>query len=123
MSTHDADHGALLPTVFSAYLPVEEYLEQLAQSGVAAGAAAQLRPMDGAVLHFLAALSPARPTVLDLAGPATGGASTVLCGAQARAGRVVVVRPGPGRVGGEPWRPVAQRVLDGLRPAAPLEEA
>jgi hypothetical protein len=80
--------GDALPTIYRAYKPVEDYLDALARAG---GDEAQvgLAPVDALIVNLLVTLCPDRPTLVDLAGDATRGASTVLCCTQSRASRVL----------------------------------
>ncbi len=72
--------SALLPTITSAYEPVEHYLDYLAApTGYSlVPPAVALRPIDAVLIHFLATYQPGRARVVDLATAATYGASTVL---------------------------------------------
>jgi hypothetical protein len=80
MSDRRFPAGELLPTITTAYEPVEQYLDYLtAPSGPASVTpSVVLRPIDAVLLHFLASFQPGRARVLDLASAATYGASTVL---------------------------------------------
>jgi hypothetical protein len=100
--------GDALPTIYRAYKPVEEYLEALGRAGDE-DAPVALAPVDALLVHLLVTLCPDRPALVDLAGDATHGASTVLCGTQSRASRVVSRRRAPR---GKAWQPFLTRFLD-----------
>src|SRR5207237_660958 len=113
--------GDALPTIYRTYKPVEEYLEG---SGSADAAPVRLAPVDALLVHLLVTLCPGRPTLVDLAGDATHGASTVLCCTQSKAGRVLGRQRAPR--GGASWHAALTRFLDhyeanGLAPPREIE--
>lgn len=99
--------GDALPTIYRAYKPVEEYLDALARVG-GDEAPVTVAPVDALVINLLVTLCPDRPTLVDLAGDATHGASTVLCGTQSRASRVISRR----RAERGDWQSFLTRFLD-----------
>ena len=84
----------LRQTIFEVYAPVERHLAA-AKARVAPGSkpVAPLPSLDAYLMQLLGFLLEGEAVVLDLAGEATGGASTVLWGSQAWGGRLVA--PGP----------------------------
>ena len=100
--------GDALPTIYRAYKPVEDYLDALGRTGDDEAPVA-LAPVDALLVHLLVTLCPDRPALVDLAGEATRGASTVLCCTQSRASRVII-RQRAAR--GDGWQFFLTRFLD-----------
>ncbi|OAI42032.1 hypothetical protein AYO40_02030 [Planctomycetaceae bacterium SCGC AG-212-D15] len=71
-----------LPTVFSSYRPLEDYVEALDRAGVEPDRSV-IAPVDAFGFSVLARLLPQRPRLIDQAGAATRGMSSLLCYAQA----------------------------------------
>jgi hypothetical protein len=106
---HQLAAGDTLPTIYRAYKPVEEYLEALEAAGGDPPPAAAT-PLDALVINLLVGMYPRRPTLVDLAGAATHGASTVLCCTTPHAARVVRDWRAPRGAAG--WRRVLEDFLD-----------
>jgi tRNA (mo5U34)-methyltransferase len=86
-----ADTEELLPTIYSAFKPVEDYLALLAEAGASASGQLRLEPIDTLAFALFVRLSPVPPTLIDLAGSQTQGTSTVLCSCQRDARKIVAV--------------------------------
>ena len=116
--------AATLPTIYHSYRSIEEYLQLLESAGCGPAGRESIRPVDALALSLLTAMSPPRPTLVDLAGGATAGASTLLCRTQAQAGKVVT--PGGQDGDADPdWTPVLRDYFAHCDPAglAPHVEA
>lgn len=78
-------------TLFDTYAPVERYFQDLqSRTGATPSPAVPLPAEDAYVIRLLAGWHPAIHAVLDLSGPATCGATTVLWASQDRSRRVFV---------------------------------
>jgi hypothetical protein len=98
-----------LPTIYRAYKPIEEYLEALHEADDAP-VGVPVTPVDALSIHLLVSMCAGRPTLVDLAGEATHGASTVLCYTQSKAGKVVQRQSCS--QGNSTWRSILARFLD-----------
>lgn len=111
--------GDMLPTIFQSYRPVEEYLEFLHEAGCPAPPDV-VRPCDALALRLLLRALPAPPTLVDLAGDASSGVTSVLCCSQIRVAKVIGVRPAA-RAAHAAWERVLQDYFAGYAsPQAPF---
>src|SRR5436305_484042 len=78
-------------TLFETFTPVERFLREVqACDGAAPAPPVQLRAEDAYLLHLLASLYPGLHAVLDLAAPATWGATAALWASQPRGPHVFI---------------------------------
>jgi uncharacterized coiled-coil protein SlyX/2-polyprenyl-3-methyl-5-hydroxy-6-metoxy-1,4-benzoquinol methylase len=105
-----ADTDELLPTIYSALKPVEDYLALLAQAGLSASGQLRLEPIDTLAFALCVRLSPVPPTLIDLAGNQTQGTSTVVCSCQ-RDARKTVALPGVPADDNAPWSAILRNYL------------
>ncbi len=109
----DSPVTPLWTTLFSAYAPVERYLQTLARSG--SGAAQPdlaLSALDCYLMGQIAACYPAPPTVIDLAADATAGATTALWSSQPTVRRVLAPRLGGAAECSGAWRGLFPSLVD-----------
>jgi 2-polyprenyl-3-methyl-5-hydroxy-6-metoxy-1,4-benzoquinol methylase len=105
-----ADTEELLPTIYSAFKPVEDYLALLAEAGGSTSGQLRLEPIDALAFTLFVRLSPVPPTLIDLAGNQTQGTSTVLCSCQRDAKKVIAV-PGITSDDNAPWSTILRNYL------------
>jgi hypothetical protein len=112
MSSHRHLHEGLLPTIYSVYRPIEEYVELLDVSGVrSAERLRRLQPLDCLLVHSLLDFCTTPPLVIDLAAGDTLGASSLLCLMHVRPRAVLVPELGSGGGSEVPWQRVFQQYL------------
>ena len=83
-----------LSTFFATHAPVRRYLQSFESCrGESLAAPIELRSDDAYLMHLVASMHPEFKAIVDLAGPATWGASTVLWAAQIEAAASMCHRP------------------------------
>ena len=103
-------------TIYHSYRPVEEYLDLLEVVGCHSSRGV-VRPIDALALHLLLDMSLPRPIVLDLAGDASNGVSTLLCRSQSQVREVITVSSPPQGVT-PAWRSILENYLATSNPPA-----
>jgi hypothetical protein len=114
------DNMPTFPTLAGCFRPVEEY-HRLVEAAIGGPprAAVELSAVDAYLMHQFAAFLPSPPAVVDLAGGATAGASTVFWWADPAVAKLIVAEPGPTGDGDDDWKRLAAAGGErlGLNPA------